>query len=129
MQNILVKFVSFGILSASLALGSNAFAEKKVEASAENIDVTQKNITKDELAAIYVLSEICPDLIKTDDAFDAGYARLLKDYLPQEQSPLTAIKSTVQQASFKDALKQARTDVKSAGDQVNTQVCNDVKDY
>lgn len=129
MQNKLVKLVSLSILSASLAFTSTAFAEKKTEASAENIDVTQKNITKDELAAIYVLSEICPKLIQTDDKFDAGYDRLLKDYLPDEKSPLSFIKKTVQQTSYKDALAQAYADVKSSGDKVNTQVCNDVKDY
>ena len=129
MHNKIVKFFSFGLLSASLAFSATAFAEKKTEPSAENIDVTQTTITKDELAAIYVLSEICPSLIQTDAKFDAGYARLLKDYLPQEKSPITAIKTTVQQPSFKDALTQARADVKSAGDKVNTQVCNDVKDY
>lgn len=129
MHNKIAKFCSFGLLSASIAFSATAFAEKKPEASAENIDVTQTTITKDELAAIYVLSEICPSLIQTDDKFDAGYSKLLKDYLPQEKSPQTAIKTTVEQASFKEALAQARADVKSAGDKVNTQVCNDVKDY
>ena len=129
MHNKLAKFISLSLLSASLAFTTSTFAENKTEASAENIDVTQKNITKDELAAIYVLSELCPTLIQTDDKFNAGYNRLLKDYLPQEKNPAAVIKSTVQQASYKEALAQAHADVKSAGDKVNTQVCNDVKDY
>lgn len=129
MQNYLKKALSLGLVSAAVALSPMAFAEKKAEAQTENIDVTQKSITKDELAAIYVLSETCPKLITKDDKFDAGFNRLLKDYLPQEKQPATALNALMKQSAYQSALKQAQADFKKAGDKVNTQVCNDVKDY
>ena len=123
-------FLSVGLISASFAFVPTAFAEKtKATDIKENIDVTQQSVTKDELAAIYVLSEVCPALVKQDDQFNAGYSKLLKDYLPNEKTPETALKSLVKQSSFKDALKQARHDAKTAGDKGNKQVCEDVKDY
>ncbi len=123
-------FLSAGLISASLIFAPNAFAEKTNSTNIkENIEVTQQSVTKDELAAIYVLSEVCPSLVKQDDQFKKGYNNLLKDYLPQEKTPDTALKSLVKQSSFKDALKQARADAKTAGDKGNLKVCSDVKDY
>lgn len=130
MQNKLMGFLSVGLLSASFAFIPTAFAEKtKATDIKENIDVTQQSVTKDELAAIYVLSEVCPSLIKQDEKFNAGYSKLLKDYLPNEKSPENSLKNLVKQSSFNDALKQARLDAKTAGDKGNRQVCEDVKDY
>ena len=120
-------------LSMAFLLGTafvmpSAFA-KSQKIQEENIDVTNLQVTKDELAAIYVLSEVCPSLIKTDKQYETGYARLVKDYLPQEKSPETALKSLVKQSSYKQALDQARLDAKTAGDKGNTEVCQDVKEY
>lgn len=130
MQNQWLGFLSAGLISASLAFAPTAFAEKTNSTDIkENIEVTQQSVTKDELAAIYVLSEVCPSLVKQDDQFKTGYNKLLKDYLPQEKTPDTALKSLVKQSSFKDALKQARADAKTAGDKGNLKVCEDVKDY
>lgn len=130
MQKQWFGFLSAGLVSASLAFAPTAFAEKtKTNDIKENIEVTQQSVTKDELAAIYVLSEVCPALVKQDDQFKTGYNNLLKDYLPQEKTPETALKTLVKQSSFKDALKQARADAKTAGDKGNHKVCSDVKDY
>ncbi|WP_338558849.1 MCR_0457 family protein [Acinetobacter sp. KS-LM10] len=129
MQNKLTAMLAAGILSTSFAMSSTAFAEQNKADIKENIEVTQQNVTKDELAAIYVLSEVCPPLVPQDDKFKAGYNSLLKDYLPNEKSPDAALKSLVKQSAFKTALEQARLDAKTAGEQGNKKVCNDVKDY
>lgn len=131
MQKKLNTLLTFGLLSLSVAFSATTFAAKNKEAKPadENIDVTQQNVTKDELAAIYVLSEVCPALVKQDKAFNAGYDRLLKEYLPNEKKPETALKSMVKQSSFKQALNQAREDAQKAGDAGNEAVCQDVKDY
>lgn len=135
MQNKLMKLLSLGLVTASFVCAPAAFAKKaeqKVEhkeVPQENIDVTQQTVSKDELAAIYVLSEICPSLIKQDDKYDAGYKRLLKEYMPNEKKPESSLKSLVKQSSFKQALTQARLDAKAAGDKGNTAVCEDVKNY
>jgi hypothetical protein len=130
MNNKLVKTLSFAVLSTSLAFSATAFAEKKnATKSAENIDVTQQQVTKEELSTIFVLSEICPSLVKTDDAYKKGYDNLLKDYLPNEKNPQNALKSLVKQADFKSPLAQARQDAKKASKKENTEICEDVKNY
>lgn len=130
-QNKILKLCSLALLSSTLAFVPTAFAKKaeQKEVPQENIDVTNQQVTKDELAAIYVLSEVCPSLIKQDKKFDAGYTRLLKDYMPKEKNPESTLNALVKQTSFKQALDQARQDAKTAGDKGNSEVCEDVKDY
>lgn len=130
MQNTGFNLLSVSLVMATLAFAPTAFAQPAAKADLkENIEVTQQSVTKDELAAIYVLSEVCPALVKQDDQFKKGYNNLLKDYLPQEKTPNTALQSLVKQSSFSEALKQARADAQSAGDKGNQKVCEDVKDY
>ena len=85
--------------------------------------------TQQELAAIYVFSEICPKLIKDDGQFQTGYAKLAHEYLPQEQNAVTALKKITQQKNFKSILAEARSDAKKAGDSKNLQICQDVSTY
>ena len=130
LKNKIVKLCALAIFSTSFAISPFASAEKQNAAStAENIDVTQQQVTKDELAAIYVLSEICPKLIKQDDQFRLGYSRLLKEYMPTEKAAEASLKTLMKQSSYAPALKQARLDAKTAGDQQNIAVCADVKNY
>lgn len=130
MHNKIIKALSLGLLSTSVLFSSVAFAEKKkAEPKAENIDVTQQQVTKEELATIYVFSEMCQPLVKQDAAYKAGYARLLKEYLPNEKDPQAALKSLVKQSSFKKVLEQARQDAKNAGDKENLEICQDMKNY
>ncbi|NHB57754.1 MCR_0457 family protein [Acinetobacter shaoyimingii] len=130
MNNQLSKTLAFLTLTSSMMLSTWGFAKDNTEKDkAENIDVTQQQVTKEELAAIYVLSEICPKLIKVDDEFKTGYTHLLKDYLPNEKSPQTTLNSLAKQKDFKAALKQARDDAKHATEKENQQICEDVKKY
>lgn len=116
-------------LSSLITLPSAYAATAQSEEHAENIEVTQQQVTTEELAAIFVLSEICPALIKKDQAFDQGYSNLLKEYLPQEKNPAASMSNLSKQASFQKALKEARSDAKKAGDTENTEVCKDVLNY
>ncbi|MDQ8934456.1 MCR_0457 family protein [Acinetobacter rudis] len=118
------------ILSSAGLFSTNSFAaNESAEHTQENIEVTQQNVTPEELAAIYVLSEICPSLLKKQSGFEQGYNNLLKDYLPQEKKPADYLSNLSQQSHFKAVLKQAREDAKSAGDQANIEICQDVVNY
>lgn len=131
-MHTLLKTLAVGILSTSFIAMPNAFAaDKKAKAATqdENIEVTQHNVTNEELAAIYVLSDICPKLVKDDEAFDAGYARLLKDFLPDSADPAAELKKLAKEKSFKSVLKEAQNDAKKAGKAANTGVCEDVLNY
>lgn len=125
MNNRFKHFFSVGLISASTMLSTSVFADDLKE----NIEVTQQQVTKDELAAIYVFSETCPALVEQDDAYKTGYEKLLKTFLPKENSPQTALNNLVKQADYRQALSQARQDAKNAGDKANKQVCEDIKNY
>ena len=130
MNNKLLKSLSvFALISTASAL-SIANAAKSDEVS-ENIEVTQQAVTPQELAAIHVLGEVCPKLIDKNDeqAFDDGYTRLVKDYMPNESHPETALKKLSKQKSFQSILKEARSDAEKAGDKQNLEVCEDIKAY
>mgnify|MGYP001581444573 CR=1 FL=1 len=101
----------------------------QTHAEDENIDVTQQSVTNEELAAIFVLSEVCPTLDQAGDKFDHGYAKLLKEYLPNEKKPVTALNTLAQQDTFKAVLDEARSDAKKAGDADNIQICQDVSNF
>ncbi|WP_445115577.1 MCR_0457 family protein [Acinetobacter sp. WZC-1] len=130
MHSNFIKLLTVGILASTMTFMPQAFAaDKKAQKHDENIEVTQQQVTQEELAAIYVLSEICPSLVKKDQKFDQGYSRLVKDYLPDEQHPEAALINLSKQASFKKVLNEARQDAKKAGDKGNLAVCSDVSNY
>ena len=119
MKHLILKS---SFLSAALLATSVSFAE--------NIEVTPvQQITSQELAAIYVLSEVCPKFVKNNSAFDAGYRKLAQEYLPSETDPVTALKTLSQQQNFQAILKEAQNDAKVAGDAKNQQICQELSAY
>ena len=96
----------------------------------ENIEVTpMHNVTNHELAAIYVLSEICPSMVSDQAKFNAGYQKLAKEYLPTENNPVARLELLSQQANFKSILAEAQNDAKAAGDDKNQQICEELTSY
>lgn len=119
MKHLILKSTFF-----SAALLASSFS------AAENIEVTPvQQITSQELAAIYVLSEVCPKFVKNNSAFEAGYRKLAQEYLPSEADPITALKQMSQQQNFKSILKEAQNDAKVAGDAKNKQICQELSAY
>ncbi|EOQ73560.1 MULTISPECIES: MCR_0457 family protein [Acinetobacter calcoaceticus/baumannii complex] len=134
MKKSLVQSLSLVLLMSMATVGFAADKKKTTEKKTENenvVEVTpQQGTTPEELAAIQVLSEICPDLIgKKDTDFAQGYERLVKDYLPNESDAVSALEKRSKDKGFKKYLKEARKDAKAAGDEQNTLVCQDVKAY
>ena len=122
MNSKLIKRCSLAVLLFGSVLSQTHAAD-------ENIDVTQQNVTNEELAAIFVLSEVCPTLDQAGEKFDHGYAKLVKEYLPNEKKPVAALNSISQQDKFKAALDEARSDAKKASDADNIQICQDVSNF
>lgn len=116
----LSKKILFTILSTAMLSSAVVHAES----TAENIDVTptDQGTTPEELAAIYVLSEVCP----SDDAFKTGYANLVKQYMPNTQDAVEALNQRAKQKDFKKYLTEARQDAKKAGDAQNQDICKEV---
>ncbi|WEV48049.1 MULTISPECIES: MCR_0457 family protein [Acinetobacter] len=121
--------VLFAGLIATTASTLTLAKEKKSNDDATNIDVTpnQGGVTQEELAAIYVLSEICPGYgFKKDEAYQSGYAELVKENMPGIQDPVRALQIRAKQKDFKPFLTQARADAKKAGDNQNKEICKEI---
>ncbi len=72
--NVMKKVILAICGSSLIAIGSAHAANKD-----ENIEVTPlQQVTQQELAAIYVLSEVCPSLVSDQSQFENGYNTLAK---------------------------------------------------
>ncbi len=90
----------FGAVALSLGLSQAAIAQE------ENIEVTPlQQVTQQELAAIYVLSEVCPSLVKEQNQFHQGYAKLAQEYMPKEKDAVAALSKLSKQKSFQRNVK------------------------
>ncbi|CAD9194128.1 MAG: hypothetical protein WAL54_04705 [Acinetobacter bohemicus] len=127
MKLSMFKSLSLGLLTTALMTLSVTHAATQQD---ENIEVTPtQKITQQELAAIYVLSEVCPSLVKENDQFKKGYAKLAQEYLPQEQDPVNALQKLSKQKNFKSILAEAKSDAKKAGDVKNKEICQELTTY
>ena len=127
MKLSMFKSLSLGLLTTALMTLSVTHAATQQD---ENIEVTPtQKITQQELAAIYVLSEVCPSLVKENDQFKKGYAKLAQEYLPQEQDPVNALQKLSKQKNFKSILAEAKSDAKKAGDAKNKEICQELTTY
>lgn len=126
-----LKMLSISLISASSFLMTQSFAAPNKAASEENIDVTQEQISLDEIATVYNLSLICPSLIDNKDSkkFNHNYDIELKKVLPNETNPQEAIKQLSKQKDFKNSLKQIQAESKRFGDKENKEMCQEVVDY
>ncbi|MBF7687539.1 MCR_0457 family protein [Acinetobacter rathckeae] len=112
-----------------LALPVSQLQAKSTNTDDKNIDVTpqQGGVTDEELAAIYVLSELCTDYgFKKDPAYRSGYAELVKENMPGIQNPVNALQMRAKQKDFKPFLEQARQDANKAGEADNKEICKEI---
>lgn len=121
-----MKKVILAVCGCSLiAIGSAHAANKD-----ENIEVTPlQQVTQQELAAIYVLSEVCPSLVSDQSQFENGYNTLAKEYLPQQKNPTEYLKSLSKEKKFKPILAEAQADAKKAGKAKNQEICKELSTY
>ena len=127
MKSSMFKSLSLGLLTTALMTVSVTHAASQQE---ENINVTPtQKITQQELAAIYVLSEVCPSLVKDDAQFEKGYSKLAQEYLPQEKDAVSALSKLSKEKKFKSILAEERTDAKKAGDVKNKEICQELTTY
>src|SRR5690606_9913033 len=117
---------AFGIFtfSALSFLGTQTFAADT------NIEVTPvQDITQHELAAIYVLSEICPAMVKDQNQFNAGYNKLVAEYMPGQKDPVQALNQLSKDSKFQPILKEAQQDAQKARKKKNQVICNELTTY
>lgn len=113
-----------------ILLSISVVAASQSDAAVENIEVTpMQNVTNHELAAIYVLAEICPSLVDDQEKFNLGYAKLAKEYLPNEKNPVESLQKISQITNFKSILDEAKADANKAGDAKNKEICQELVSY
>src|SRR5690606_42160393 len=99
MKNPLFQALTLCAVSAATLLGTSAFAAD------ENINVTPtQQVTQQELAAIYVLSDICPSMVKDKAQFNQGYGKLVTEYMPVEDKPVERLKQMSYQQDSRNIL-------------------------
>lgn len=124
MKNPIFQALTFCAISAATLLGPSAFAAD------ENINVTPtQQVTKQELAAIYVLSEICPSMVKDKSQFNQGYTKLVTEYMPSQRNPVESLNQMAKQNDFRNILAEAQSDAKKAGKKKNQVICNELTTY
>lgn len=95
-----------------------------------NIEVTPiQDVTPHELAALHVLNEICPTLVKDKNAFEQGYQRFLEHYLPNSKNPLQQLSAFAQNSRFQPILDEAKSDAQRIGNTKNTEICQELSVY
>ena len=123
--NVIKKVIMAVCGSSLIAIGSAHAANKD-----ENIEVTPlQQVTQQELAAIYVLSEVCPSLVSDQSQCENGYNTLAKEYLPQQKNPTEYLKSLSKEKKFKPILAEAQADAKKAGKAKNQEICKELSTY
>ena len=122
--------LSLSLLIMSSFATSPVFAADK-KSVAEKIEVTpiSEDVTKEELAAIYVLSEICPSLIGKDLKFNTAYENLAQAFLANEKDAVKMLNKRAKAKDFQVALTEARNDANAASEDDNRQICDDVRNY
>jgi len=124
MKNPIFQALTFCAISAATLFGTSAFAAD------ENINVTPtQQVTKQELAAIYVLSEICPSMVKDKSQFNQGYTKLVTEYMPGQRNPVESLNQMAKQNDFRNILAEAQSDAKKAGKKKNQVICNELTTY
>jgi hypothetical protein len=130
MKKNIFKTLGISLLTASSIFTTTAFAAEK-KSETEKIEVTpiSEGVTPQELAAIYVLSEICPDLIGRDLKFNKAYDNLVKSYLSNDANAVDILNKRAATKEFQAPLAEARKDAKAASEDDNRQICDDVRNY
>lgn len=130
MKKNVIKTLTLSLLITSSAFVTTAFAADQ-KAEPEKIEVTpvSDDVTQQELAVIYVLSETCPSLIGKDLKFNKAYDNLVKAYLSNEANAVDILNKRVHSKDFQEPLEEARAIAKAASDEDNRQICDDVRTY
>ena len=117
------------LIMSSLATSPVFAADKKTVADKIEVTPISEDVTKEELAAIYVLSEICPSLIGKDLKFNTAYENLAQAFLANEKYAVKMLNKRAKAKDFQVALTEARNDANAASEDDNRQICDDVRNY
>ena len=123
-KNVLMITLSTTLLTFS---SFSAFAEpdkKSADKAENNIEITPAiQTTKEEVAVVHVLSEICPEIIGKNQNFDKGYERMLTELLPGISDPVLAVEALSEEGDYQEVLAEARQNASKHSREDNREVC------
>lgn len=127
MKNVLKATLSVTLLTTiSLSTYADDSATKTpAQAKSENnIEITPAiQTTKEEVAVVHVLSEICPEIIGKNQNFDKGYERMLTELLPGISDPVLAVEALSEEGDYQEVLAEARQNASKHSREDNREVC------
>lgn len=127
MKNVLKATLSATLLTTiSLSTYADDIATKTAaQAKSENnIEITPAiQTTKEEVAVVHVLSEICPEIIGKNQNFDKGYERILTELLPGISDPVLAVETLSEEGDYQEILAEARQNASKHSREDNREVC------
>lgn len=127
MKNVLKATLSATLLTTiSLSTYADDSATKTAaQAKSENnIEITPAiQTTKEEVAVVHVLSEICPEIIGKNQNFDKGYERILTELLPGISDPVLAVETLSEEGDYQEILAEARQNASKHSREDNREVC------
>lgn len=109
-KNKMVGMMSKALMIlVALSATANAVAEEKPSDNIA-IDISQLSTTKEEVAVLQVLSEICPPMLnkKQQQGFNTAYSSELKKLMPSISEPRMAIQYLSTQQDYKQILNETR---------------------
>lgn len=117
------------LMAVMVCMPAFSYAKASVEQNPDAVEVSsEQGSSREEVAAIQVLSEICPNIIGASKNFSRGYQVLLNEYLPGFNDPELALKALNETQEYQKALQQARDDASKATREYNREVCLGVVD-
>lgn len=124
-KNVLMVTLSTTLLTlSSFSVFAEADKSKSAEKAENNIEITPAiQTTKEEVAVVHVLSEICPDIIGKNENFNKGYERMLTDLLPGISDPVLAVEALSEEGDYQEVLSQARQNASKHSREDNREVC------
>lgn len=111
-------------LKKSLSVAVLMFASSTLFAQdqKQGVDLSGQSTSLQEIAAIQVIGETCPNLIGKNQNFNQGYDLLLAEFLPVSD-PKQALRLVGQEKDYQIALREARSDMAKATREYNREVC------
>lgn len=128
------KMTGYGLLMLAVAnftmptLAVAADIKATPDSQAIMIDMSQVSTTKNEIAVLQVLSEICPPMLnkKQQQGFATAYNVELQRLMPTISNPKQAIQYLSTQADYKQILAETRQWTLQYPTAENKEICTDL---
>lgn len=124
------KKLVLAICATAFAMSVTVSAVAADDTNTIAIDMSELSTTKEEVAVLQVLSEICPPMLnkKQQQGFATAYNVELKNLMPTITDPRMAVQYLSTQQDYKQILEETRQWTLGFSNADNKQVCQELAD-